>query len=71
MQKEINKLKRELVSRGDMKTIIKKLSQQDDDIRWLIENHHTNKFAWKYEDTPDYQKPPKLTLWQKICSILP
>ena len=68
--KEINRLKRELVSRGDMKSIIKKLSEQDDQIRWLIAQIEFNQLPttdthFSYE-VPDYQCPPKLTLWQKL-----
>jgi hypothetical protein len=69
-----------------MRSIIQKLSQQDDEIRWLIEyiEKQDKQILMTLPDTgkppvchesggyiPEYQKPPKLTLWQKITSILP
>lgn len=74
MKKEIRDLKRKLVSRSEMHSVIQKLTEEDDAIRWLIEHLEQGyKIEVRLDDTPDYQKPPNETptLWSKIKQWLP
>ncbi len=71
--KEILSLKRELVSRSDMKSIIKRLSNEDDAIRWAIERAESKeKTSVRPDTTPEHQKAWKVCGWfNKLKTILP